>query len=180
MKKKYNLRGEMDTMKVVVVGAQGVGKTSFVNKWIDPTNNSKLYFPTTGFPITDIKHNGIHLKICEVPGTHNYNMTDFIYDGASAVLVFCRPDDLTLEIAKKYVSKIPDIPIILVVNSIITDALENKKFMNKVESWCQNESKDGKKITTHLICTENGIGCKEVQNALSLILNYNTRKYFRF
>jgi GTP-binding nuclear protein Ran len=139
--------------KVIVVGAGGVGKTSFVRRIKDDKFDSK-YIATIGAEVTEYQH----LKLWDTAGQEKFGgLRDGYYIGANyAIVMFDITSSPSLRSAVTYIKSIKRVcenscKIILVSNK--SDSIDEKigdnvvtYVMNKVgniETYIKISSKDG-------------------------------------
>jgi small GTP-binding protein len=115
------------SMRLIVMGSGGVGKSAFTGRYVTPSVWNPKYDPTIEeLKNKTIKHEGkaLQLEILDTAGQEQYSSLreSFIKTGHGFILVFSIVDDQTLEDLKKIVNLIKtsnpnkDIPLVVVGN----------------------------------------------------------------
>ena len=81
--------GKMNrSYKVLLLGNGGVGKTTYLNRYVGRDFNPR-YLSTEGISVMDtIEYNGRTISIYELPGQEKYgNHHDHVYEGADAAII---------------------------------------------------------------------------------------------
>jgi GTP-binding nuclear protein Ran len=103
--------------KIILVGAGGTGKTTFVHSLkcgqFDP-----VYTPTIGFHVIPVTFFDTIFNIWDCAGQEQFGvLKEHYWVGAKAALVFHNGDDETIQIADRYIADInrlhPNIPILV-------------------------------------------------------------------
>jgi small GTP-binding protein len=115
------------SMRLIVMGTGGVGKSAFTGRYVSPDEWNPKYDPTIEeLKTKTIKHEGkaLQLEILDTAGQEQYSALreSFMSTGHGFVLVFSIVDDQTLEDLKKIITLIQtsnpnkNIPLIIVGN----------------------------------------------------------------
>ena len=117
-------------VKIIIVGESGVGKTSFVTRYVERTDIDYFHAPTIGVDlkvsIHDVEGKKIKCHIWDTAGQDNFQhiITTYFKGVGGVICMYDVTKPSTLEAAKRWIEKVKDhnnaetLPIILVGNKI--------------------------------------------------------------
>ena len=127
----------MYEQKLIIVGDEGVGKTSFVKRLMN-VNIDDNYVPTLGIANTDYHKNNYKFHIWDTGGKYK-GLADGYYPGADCAIIMMS-DNLKLKNVKHYVGNIirkcGRIPILFVCNKceLPNTMLNYNRIVNEVKN----------------------------------------------
>jgi len=124
------------TLKIVLVGEENVGKTSFVEKLLGneiPLN----YTPTLGVEVNPIRRNNKCYNIWDCSGNERFKgLGDGYYVQAQGAIIMCDSLNINsinkIENKRKELKRMGDFPIVYVLNKVdLMSQEERKELENK-------------------------------------------------
>lgn len=133
-------------MRIVVLGDAGVGKTSFVTKYISPDHFEERYIPTIGVDICNITlPNGNKGEVRDPAGHKEFlvRRDKLLYQNIDfAIVLFSLTSKTSWDNVETYIEKLPfSVPIVICGNKL--DDKKNRKIstfvLNREFNLLKNE-----------------------------------------
>jgi len=87
-------RDKNHKINILLVGAPGAGKSTFVNNLLAQQQDLKSYLPTKNLQVTDLNREPVHYKLYEVGGENYATQWDSQLKNIDAIVYFVKIDEL--------------------------------------------------------------------------------------